>query len=61
MAFDQHRGDLDGYGIIMEFIHGGGRTPLSTVRLCEMGVIFSMALDMYESPHPAIPYLLMDE
>ena len=45
----------------MGVIHGGGGTPLSLVRLYEMDVTSSMALDMYESPHLIIPYLLMDE
>ena len=44
----------------MEVMHGGGRTPLSTVRPCGMGVTPSKALDMYGSPHLTISYLLKD-
>ena len=61
VALCQHRGDLGGHGAIMEVMHGGGETPLSTVRLCGMGVTPRKALDMYGSPHLTILYLLRDE
>ena len=61
VALCQHRGDLGGHGAIIGVMHGGGETPLSAVRLCEMGVIPKKALDMYGSPHLTIPYLLMGE
>ena len=37
---------------------GGEETPLSAVRPCGMGVPPSGALDMSESPHLTIGYLL---
>ena len=37
---------------------GGEETPLSAVRPCGMGVLPSGALDMSESPHLTIGYLL---
>ena len=61
VALGQYRGGLDGHGAIMEVIHDGGGTPLSTVRPYGMGVIPSKALDMYGSPHLMIPYLLKGE
>ena len=61
VALGQHRGDLDGHGAIMEVMHGGGGTPLSTVRLYGMGITPIKALDMYGSPHLTISYLLRDE
>ena len=61
MALNQHRGDLDGHGAIMGIMHSGDGTPLSTVRLCGMGVTSKKALDMYGSPHLTIPYLLKGE
>ena len=61
VALGQYRGDLDGHGAIMEVMHGGGETPLSVVRPCGMGVIPKKALDMYESPHLTISYLLRGE
>ena len=60
-ALSQHRDDLDGYGAILEVMHGGGGTPLSVVRPCGMGIIPKKALDMYGSPHLTIPYLLRGE
>ena len=45
----------------MEVMHGGGGMPLSEVRPCELDVILSKALDMYESPNLTISYLLRDE
>ena len=42
-------------------MYGGGGTPLSTVRLCGMGLTPRKALDMYESPHLIIPYPLRGE
>ena len=42
-------------------MHGGGEIPLSAVRLCGMGVTTRKALDMYESLHLTIPYLLRGE
>ena len=56
-----HRGDLDGHGAIAEVIHGGDETPLSTVRLCGMGVIPRKALDMYGNLHLTTPFLLRGE
>ena len=61
VALRQHRGDLDGHGAIMGVIDGGGRTPLSVVRPCGMGVTPRKALDMYGSPYLIISYLLRDE
>ena len=61
VALRQHRGDLDGYGTIMEIMHGGGGTLLSAVRPCGMGVTHRKALDMYGSPYLTIPYLLRGE
>ena len=61
VALGQHRGDLDGHGIIMEVMYGGGGIPLSAVRPCGMDVTSSKALDMYGSLHLIIPYLLRDE
>ena len=61
VALHQHCGDLGGHGAIMEVIHGGNGTPLSVVRPCGMDVTPKKALDMYESPHLTIPYLLRDE
>ena len=60
-ALGQHRHDLDGHEAIMGVIHGGGGAPLSAVRLCEMGVIPSKALDMYGSLYLTISYLLRGE
>ena len=45
----------------MEIMHGGGGTPLSIVRPCGMDVIRRKALDVCESLHLSIPYLLRDE
>ena len=45
----------------MGVMHGGGGTPLSAVRLCGMGVTSRKALNMYESLHLTIPYLLRGE
>ena len=42
-------------------MHGGGKTPLSAVRPCGMGVTPRKALDMSGSPHLTILYLLRDE
>ena len=61
MVLDQHRSDLDGHGVIMGVIYGGGGTPLRAVRLCGMGVTLKKALDMYGSLHLTIPYLLKGE
>ena len=61
VALDQHRSDLDGHGTIMGIMHGGGRTPLSTVRPCRMDVTPSKALDMYGNLYLTIPYLLRGE
>ena len=61
VALCQHRGDLDGHGAIIGVMHGGGETPLSTVRPCGMGVTPRKALDMYKSPHLTILYLLRGE
>ena len=61
VALGLHHGDLDGHGAIIEVMHGGSGTPLSTVRPCGMGVIPKKALDMYGSQHLTIPYLLRAE
>ena len=62
VALGQHHGDFDGHRAIMEVMHGGGGTPLCAVRACGMDVITpSKALDMYESLHLTIPYLLRGE
>ena len=42
-------------------MHGGGGTPLSTVRPCGMGVTPRKALGTYGSPHLIISYLLRGE
>ena len=42
-------------------MHGGGGTPLSTVRPCGKGVTSRKALDMYGSSYLTIPYLLRGE
>ena len=60
-GFWSTRGDLDGHRAIIGVMHGGSGTPLSTVRLCEMGVTPRKALDMYGSPYLTIPYLLRHE
>ena len=61
VALGQHCGDLDGHGAIMEVMHGGGGTPRSAVRLCEMGVTPRKALDMNRSLYLTISYLLTGE
>ena len=61
LAFGQHRGNLDGHGVIIRVMHGGGGIPSSAVRPCGMDVTFNMALDMCESLHLTIPYLLRGE
>ena len=61
VALSQHRGDFDGHGAIMEVMYGGGGIPLSAVRPCGMGITSRKALDMYESPHLTISYLLRGE
>ena len=61
VALGQHRGDLNGHGAIMGVMHGGGRRPLSAVRKYGMEVTPKKALDMYESPHLTISYLLKGE
>ena len=40
---------------------GGEETPLSTVKLCEIGVPPNMALDMNRNLPLSISYLLKDE
>ena len=45
----------------MGVMHGGGKTLLSAVRPCGMGVTPRKALGMYGSPHLTIPYLLNGE
>ena len=52
---------MDGYGIIIEVMHGGGGIPQSEVRPCGMDVTLRKALDMYGSPHLIISYLLRGE
>ena len=61
VALGQHHGDLDGHGAIMRVMHGGGRTPLSVVRPCRMGVTPKKAFDMYGSLHLTIFNLLRGE
>ena len=61
VALGQHPGNLDGHEAIVEIMYGGSGTPLSAVRPCGMDVIPKKALDMHESPHLTIPYLLRDE
>ena len=61
VALNQHRGDLNGHGTIMEVIYGGSGTPLSVIRLYRMDVTPKKALDMHESLHLIIPYLLRNE
>ena len=45
----------------MGVIHGGGGIPLSVVRPCGMDVTSKKALNLYESLHLIIPYLLRDK
>ena len=45
----------------MEVIDSGEKTPLSVIRPCAMGVPSSGALNMSESSHLIIGYLLKDE
>ena len=61
VALGQHRDDLDGYGAVIGVMHGGGRTPLSAIWLCEMGITPKKALDIYESSYLTISYLLRGE
>ena len=61
VALGQHRGDLGGHGAIIGVMHGGGGTSLSAVRLCRMGITPRKVLDMYESLHLIISYLLRGE
>ena len=61
VAFGQYNGNLDGHGAIMGIMHGGSRTPLSSLRSYGMGVTLNMALDMYGSLHLTIPYQLRGE
>ena len=42
-------------------MHGDGGTISNGSRLCRMGVISNMALDMCRNPHLIIRYLLRDE
>ena len=62
VTLHQHRcGNLGGHGVIMEVMHGGGGTPLSSNRPCRMNITPRKALDMYRSPHLTIPFLLRGE
>ena len=61
VALNQHYGNLDGHGAIIRIIHGSGGTPLSAVRPYGMGITPRKALNMSESLHLIIPYLLRDE
>ena len=45
----------------MRVMHGSGRTPLSAVGPCGMGITPRKVLDMYGNLHLTIPYLLKDE
>ena len=45
----------------MRIMGGGEETPLSAVRLCRMGVLPNKVLDMSESLHLIIGYLLRNE
>ena len=56
-----HCRHLDGHKINVEVIHGGRKTLLSTIRLCRMDIICSVALDMSGCLHQIDPYLLRDE
>ena len=47
--------------ITMKVIGGGKKTRLNKVRLCKMDVSPNEALDMSESPHLIIGYLLKGE
>ena len=49
-----HYGVLDGHGVTLEVIYGGKGTILSAVRLCGMGIILNLALDMCRSIHLTI-------
>ena len=57
----QHYGDLVGDGITIKVMHGNGETPLSKIRMHEMGITLSIALDMCGSLHLTILYLLRVE
>ena len=61
VTLSQHHGDLDGHGVIMGVMHGGGGTPLSVIRPCGMDITPRKALDMYGSLHLTIRYLLRSE
>ena len=61
MALGQHHGDFDGHEAITGIMHGGVGTLLSAIRPCGMDIIPKKALDMYESLHLIIPYLLRGE
>ena len=61
VALGQQRGNLDSHGAIMGVMHDGNERLLSAVRLYGMGVTLRKALDMYESSHLSISYLLRDE
>ena len=45
----------------MEYMHSSRSIVLSAVRICGMDITHDMALNMCESPHLTIPYLLRDE
>ena len=47
--------------VATRIMHDGGRTRLSAIRLCMMDVTPCMALDVCESLHLSIAYLLRGE
>ena len=61
VSSSQHVGALRGQGAIEEVTSSSEETPLNAVRLCKMGIPPNKALDMSESPHLTIGYLLTYE
>ena len=57
----RHYGELEGLKNYHGVTGGGEDTSLSLVRLCKMRVPSNMALDMSQSPHLTINYLLKDK
>ena len=56
-----HHSDLSCQGATLWVTGGGAKTPLRAITLCRMGVLPNGALNMSESLHLTINYLLRDE
>ena len=54
-------GNLDEHEITIGVMGDGGETPLSMIRSCQINVPPNGALNMNESPHLIIGYLLRGE